>query len=59
MILADKGYDCDKLIDQIRSQKAEAIIRSRISRKIERPLDILKYKKRCIIEIFFWKNEIF
>lgn len=52
-VLADKGYDCDALIQHIEAMNAEAIIPSRCNRKAPRDHDRQRYKARNLVERFF------
>lgn len=58
MVLADKAYDCNRLIDFIKEKGAKDVIPPRINRKEPREYNKTVYKGRCIIEIFFWCFEI-
>jgi transposase len=49
-VLADKGYDSDALIEQIRGQGAEAVIPPRSNRTESREYDKNEYKKRNVVE---------
>jgi transposase len=49
-VIADKGYDSDKFILLVKKAKAEAVIPSRINRKIQRTIDEHLYKERHLIE---------
>ena len=46
IFLADKAYDCDKLIHQLEEQGCKVIIPSKKNRKNPRDLDEKEYKKR-------------
>ena len=54
-ILADKGYDANSLIDQLREQNCEAVIPPKKNRKEQRFYDMESYKERHLIECFFGK----
>ncbi len=54
-ILADRGYDSDKLIDYIYEQGGEPTIPSRKGAKFERHCDWWLYKERHLIEKLFLK----
>ena len=58
-VLADKGYDDDKLIDVIESQGCRAVIPPRKNRKETRDYDEDVYKERHLIECFFGKIKYF
>lgn len=49
-VIADKGYDSDKFVLLVKSKCAEAVIPSRINRKIQRTIDEHLYKERHLIE---------
>lgn len=49
-VIADKGYDADKFVLLVKSRCAEAVIPSRINRKIQRTIDEHLYKERHLIE---------
>jgi len=49
-VIADKGYDADAFIMQLKEQNSEAIIASRINRKVPREIDMHLYKERHLIE---------
>ena len=52
-VLADKGYDSDRFVDQIASLGADAVIPSRSNRKQPREHDSELYKDRNKVERFF------
>lgn len=54
-VLADRGYDSDKLIDYIYGCGGEPTIPSRKSAKFERHCDWWLYKERHLVEKFFLK----
>lgn len=58
-ILADRGYDSDKLIDYIYEQGGEPTIPSRKGAKFERHCDWWLYKERHLIEKLFLKLKAF
>ena len=49
-VIADKGYDAEPFILQLRARNAEAVIPSRINRKEQREIDEHLYKERHLIE---------
>jgi transposase len=56
VVLADKGYDADTLVDFIRGRmRAKAVIPPRRNRKIQRRYGKQLYKSRNIIERAFGK----
>ena len=58
-ILADRGYDSNKLIDYIYEQGGEPTIPSRKGAKFERHCDWWLYKERHLIEKLFLKLKAF
>jgi transposase len=52
-LLADKGYDSNKIVKQALNQGMEPVIPPRKNRKIQRPYDKDLYKLRHIIENTF------
>jgi transposase len=52
-LLADKGYDSNKIIAQAKNQGMEPVIPPKRKRKIQRPYDKDLYKLRHIIENTF------
>jgi transposase len=52
-VVADKGYDCDKLVETIQETGAQAIIPPRCNRKSQRSVDWHRYKARNLVERFF------
>ncbi len=58
-ILADKGYDADRLRGKIEEQGATAVIPPRRHRKTKLTYDETLYKKRNFIERFFNKLKHF
>lgn len=58
-ILADKGYDSNAIINQIKSQNSIPVIPPKSNRKIQRFYDHHIYKERSLIENFFYKLKNF
>lgn len=58
-VIADKGYDADAFVLLIRKTNAEAVIPSRINRKIQRDIDTELYKERHLIECCIGKLKHF
>lgn len=58
-VLADRGYDSDKLMDYIYEQGGEPTIPSRKSAKFERYCDWWLYKERHLVEKFFLKLKVY
>jgi transposase len=54
-VLADKGYDTDRIVELIRSQNAVPVIPSKSNRLIPRDCDWWLYKERHLLECFFNK----
>ena len=54
-VLADRGYDCNKLIDYIYAHTGEPTIPSRKGAKFERHCDWWLYKERHLVENYFLK----
>lgn len=59
MVLADKGYDSDALVEYIKINGGQAIIPPRSNRKKSRFYDKEIYKERHLIECFFGKIKHF
>jgi len=59
MILADKGYDSQALIDTLERQDCSAVIPSKINAKNPRKIDNWHYKERFLVETFFSKMKHF
>lgn len=57
--LADKGYDCDKLISQLLAQTCMPVIPGKRNRRFPREIDFHVYKERHLIENFFNKIKEF
>ena len=51
-VIADKGYDSDAFIDEIKLRGAEPVIPPRSNRTEDRPYDKNEYKKRNVVERF-------
>ena len=54
-VLADKGYDADKIIDHIYDNGGEPTIPSKANRTFQRHCDWWLYKERHLVECFFQK----
>jgi transposase len=59
MLLADKGYDSNALVEQLEGQKCIAVIPPKKNRKYKRDYDEHVYKERNLIECFFGKIKHF
>ncbi len=58
-VLADKGYDADRLRQKIEAQGGKAVIPPRRHRKIKPSYDEDLYKERNLVERFFNKLKHF
>ncbi len=58
-VLADKGYDSDKFIEEIEEAGATAVIPPRQNRKEQREYDRELYKERNLVERLFQKLKHF
>ena len=54
-MLADKGYDSDKLVEALEAREITAIIPPKANRKEPRPCDFALYRERNLVERFFNK----
>ena len=54
-VLADRGYDTDRIVTLLQEKKAICVIPSRIHRKNQRPCDWWLYKERHLVECLFNK----
>lgn len=52
-VLADRGYDSDAIVAAIEAMGAQAVIPSKVNRRIQRPHDKTLYKLRNRIERCF------
>ena len=59
VVIADKGYDSNALIEAIKKQKSVAVIPPKKNRKVQREYDMHLYKERHLIECFFGKIKHF
>ncbi|MBX2901884.1 MAG: IS5 family transposase [Cyclobacteriaceae bacterium] len=59
MVLADKGYDSQALVDTLENQGCKAVIPSKINAKNPRKIDLWHYKERFLVEAFFSKMKHF
>ena len=55
MLLADKGYDADTLLDWRKDHAIEAVIPPKASRKAQNSCDWYLYKERHVVERMFGK----
>jgi transposase len=49
-VIADKGYDSEAFVLQVKEQNSEAVIPSRSNHKVQREIDKHLYKERHLIE---------
>src|SRR5699024_10092484 len=54
-VLADRGYDTDKIIDLLEETQANAVIPSRKHRKVQRSTNWWLFKERHLVECLFNK----
>jgi transposase len=59
VVIADKGYDSDAVVESIESRGAEAVIPPRSNRKVQRDYDKERYKDRNLAERFWSKVKPF
>lgn len=52
-LLADKGYDADRLLDWLQEHSITAVIPPKANRKVQRSCDWYQYKERHVIECMF------
>ena len=55
VVIGDKGYDSDAVVEAIEAQGAQAVIPPKKNRKVQREYDRERYKDRNLIERFFSK----
>ena len=53
VLIADKGYDADHLVELLDGAGIEVVIPSRVNRKVQRQIDRERYKNRNRVERFF------
>jgi len=58
-VIADKGYDSDKVLSTVRVLSAEAVIPPKANRLEQREYDQDFYKERHLVECFFNKLKQF
>lgn len=59
MLLADKGYDSNLIVKQLKEQKCIVVLPPKKNRKHQRKYDKQVYKERHLIECFFGKIKHF
>ena len=55
VVIADKGYDKQALVDAIEAKGGEAVIPARKNRTVPREIDADRYKDRNLVERFWAK----
>ena len=55
VVIGDKGYDSDQVVEAIQAKGAEAVIPPKKNRKVQRAYDQERYKDRNLVERFFGK----
>jgi transposase len=55
VVIADKGYDEQALVDAIEAKGGEAVIPARTNRTVPREIDAERYKDRNLVERFWAK----
>ena len=55
VVIADKGYDKQALVDAIEAKGGEAVIPARANRTVPREIDADRYKDRNLVERFWAK----
>lgn len=58
-VIADKGYDADALVLLIRKINSEAVIPSKINRKVQREINLDLYKERHLVQCCIGKLKHF
>jgi len=59
VLLADKAYDSDKIVQNAQAQGMHVIIPSRVNRKKQRGLERHRYKARHLVENHFQRTRVF
>ena len=55
VLMADKGYDADALLDWLKDRGISAVIPPKANRKVQRSCDWYLYKERHAVECMFGK----
>jgi transposase len=55
VVIGDRGYDCQAVVDAIEARGGEAVIPSLKTRKVQRNYDQERYKDRNLVERFWAK----
>ena len=58
-VIADKGYDCKRVVAAAEALGAEAVIPTQKDRKEQRPIDSERYKDRNLVERFWARAKQF
>ena len=53
VVVCDKGYDCDALVEAIEAAGVKAVVPSRRNRKVQRAVDRDLYRERNLAERFW------
>lgn len=53
VMIGDRGYDSDEVVQAVEAQGGEAVIPSRKNRKVPRTIDLDRYKDRNLVERFW------
>jgi transposase len=54
-LLADKGYDCDALVETLQTRGITPVIPPKANRRAPRKTDFALYRERNLVERFFCK----
>ncbi|SEP13862.1 Transposase DDE domain-containing protein [Paenibacillus sophorae] len=54
-VMADRGYDTDKILKYLEEQQAKIVLPSRKHRKVQRETDWWLFKERHLVECLFNK----
>jgi len=58
-LLGDTGYDASDFVEEVKARGMKPVIHSRPERKKKRRLDRNLYRKRYLVEVFFFKLKRF
>lgn len=59
VVIADKGYDKQALVDRIEGRGAEAVIPTQKNRAVQRDIDRERYKDRNLVERFWARMKVY
>jgi transposase len=59
VVIADKGYDKQALVDAIEAAGGEAVIPTQANRKVQRAIDEDRYKDRNLVERFWGRVKVY